>query len=167
MSDNDQIFICRREDVGTRMINRPENIEANSSPSLSGSTDCSPCDFCGAPTVALCDWMIGWSIGEWHPCSPRYAHEQKRLHEYDYEKRALPMRTEDSVMHTCDARMCENCKKQVGMITLDGVDSIDHCPHHLGTEECFRLVTDEQVEKERAIARRAKPSTPIKLSVVW
>ena len=41
------------------------------------------------------------------------------------------------MFHRCDAPLCENCRKQIGICTLGGVDSIDRCPLHVGVEDAF------------------------------
>lgn len=59
------------------------------------------------------------------------------------------------MFHRCDAPMCEDCRTQVGMITLNGVDSIDRCPLHVGKEDAHLAVLMTAREAE-AIRRRSR-----------
>ena len=40
--------------------------------------------------------------------------------------------TKERMFHRCDAALCDKCRTVAGYITLDGVDSIDKCPRHVG-----------------------------------
>lgn len=59
------------------------------------------------------------------------------------------------MFHRCDALLCDACRSQVGIITLNGVDSIDRCPLHVeAMDACLTvLITTREAE---AIRRRSQ-----------
>ena len=93
--------------------------------------------------------MIGFTVAGWHQTTAERAWDAGRIEEYDRERKALPCVGEESEMFRCDAALCERCKTRVGMTTLGGVDSVDHCPSHYGEPERIRCVTKEQADSER------------------
>jgi sulfur relay (sulfurtransferase) complex TusBCD TusD component (DsrE family) len=60
---------------------------------------------------------------------------------------------QNRMSQTCDAHLCNDCRTQVGICTLGGLDSIDRCPLHKETADASLhvLMTDEDAE---AIRRR-------------
>lgn len=111
------------------------------------------CDFCNRPAVALCDWVIGFTRQGWHQTTAERAWNAERIDEFDRERQALPTIGEESEMFTCDAALCEQCGTRVGMTTVQGVDSVDHCPHHVGKAERIRCLTEAEADNERRRAR--------------
>lgn len=57
------------------------------------------------------------------------------------------------MFHRCDAALCDGCRTQVGIITLNGVDSIDRCELHVGKADAATTVLMTAREAE-AIRRR-------------
>ena len=110
------------------------------------------CVFCGRAASRLCDFVLGHEIDETH--------------------KKWPVCKSDGEMFTCDAPLCEQCRKVVGMTTITGVPTaIDYCPHHSANhfkEYCGRPMTLHEAERlriavwKRSLFTSARPTIEYK-----
>lgn len=84
-----------------------------------------PCEFCGRPSSLLCDYGLGWKLGE-------YIIDRTDLPKWEQSRRATI--SDDLERYTCDLPLCEECSSRKGMTffcgKMGGVETIDHCPIH-------------------------------------
>lgn len=114
------------------------------------------CSCCGSnKATLLCDFVLGFSIIGWTPCTSMAAYNVNRIEEYVPGK-GLPYIGSGSEMYTCDAPICEACVKHTSLIFFDGdkkhtaIDSVDICQlHNRGEHTRSPCMTAEQAENLR------------------
>lgn len=116
------------------------------------------CAFCKQPAEYYCDFVLGMECGGWSRCDGELAVKVNRFDEFVPGK-GLPYIKQGGGFFTCDAPLCEACRKQVGHLSLTGdgvcqMESIDHCPLHADVKEKSRPMTAEDAERLRMAWKR-------------
>ena len=108
----------------------PEDVRASAQEAIA---ELGGCAFCGRAAIRLCDFLFGCEIDE------------------AYTK--WPVFKSGGEMFTCDAPLCEQCRKMVGWTTITGVpEPYDYCPYHadvIRTNYCGRPMTKHEAERLR------------------
>lgn len=112
------------------------------------------CAFCDKPATVYCDYVLGFDIAGWTPCSGQAALNANRFEEFVPGK-GLPYMSMESRMFTCDAPACDDHAIYVGPIFYDGdtkhtrVERVDICCLHKSDNSRKVCITAEQADRVR------------------